>query len=377
MSGGGEFSRSLARVLVVDSPGSERHGVEAELRSLGYDVSAADSGADAVRILRQQKIACALVSAGLTDVAAPDLVPSIRQAEPDVGLVVLAADNDAELAVRCLHQGATDCLVRPIARTTLDRAIQYALERRRALMADVETHRLLQAEVAALTLEVRRERMAAARSSVFALESLVHMMEVRDPFLAGHSVRVAQIAATMAAELGRNDEEIEAVREAGRLHDIGMLCVGDGIISKKGPLTEEEFSHVKQHVVIGSEVVGRLPGLELVSGAIRGHHERWDGRGYPDGLSQESIPWPARLIGTAEIYDALTTSRPYREATTATEAVSQMRALVGSVLSPDSFEALATIVERKRALVFIDGGRDEMMRSSLEREAVLEGRPIM
>ena len=377
MSGGGEFSRSLARVLVVDAPGSARHEVEAELLSLGYDVSAADSGTEAVRILRQQKIACALVRAVLTDVAAPDLVPSMRQAEPDVGLVVLAADNDAELAVRFLHQGATDYLMRPIDRTKLDRAIQCALERRRVMMTDAETHRLLQAEVAALTLEARGARTAAARSSVSALESLVYMMEVRDPFLAGHSVRVAQIAATMAAETGRSDEEIEAVREAGRLHDIGMLCIGDGILSKKGPLTDDEFSRVKQHVVIGSEVVGRLPGLGLVSGAIRGHHERWDGRGYPDGLSQESIPWSARLIGTAEIYDAFTTSRPYREATTATDAVSQMRALVGSVLSPESFEALATIVERNRALVFIDGGRDEMVPSSLEQDAVLEGRPVM
>ncbi|HEX5387528.1 MAG TPA: HD domain-containing phosphohydrolase [Gemmatimonadales bacterium] len=364
-------------LLLVDAPGRERDAVESALRGLSHAVEVADTGAQAMAALRHAKIACALVALMLPDMSGADLAGSIGRLEPGAGVIVLGTRDSAELAVRLLHQGAANYLVHPVSPAALDAAVRAALERRQALLADADRRQRLHAEVAALTLELRAERTAAARVSVSVLESLVQLMERRDAFLAGHSVRVGQIAASLAAELGHTDEEIEQVREAGRLHDVGMLCIGDGILAKKGPLTEEEFAQVRQHVVIGAELVGRLPGLGIVSAAIRGHHEKWDGTGYPDGLSGEAIPWAARLIGAAEIYDALTTSRPYREATTAAGAVEQMRGLVGRALSPEAFDALANTVERRRALVFIDGGRDEALLASIEGKDVLGGPPAM
>jgi HD-GYP domain-containing protein (c-di-GMP phosphodiesterase class II) len=164
---------------------------------------------------------------------------------------------------------------------------------------------------------------------------------------------VAQLAASLASESGRTDEEVEQVRQAGRLHDIGMICVPAGLQSKEGSLTPAEFEHVKRHTVVGAQILAPLPHLAQAGLFIRGHHERWDGKGYPDGLAGEAIPWGARLIGAAEVYDALTTVRPYREQLSPELAVERMRELTGTVLAPEVYRMLAAVVDRGRALVFV------------------------
>ena len=139
----------------------------------------------------------------------------------------------------------------------------------------------------------------------------------------------------IAAELGLDDEQVEQVRMAGRLHDIGKIGIREEILNKQGPLTADEYEHVKQHVVIGSQILAPLAHLGDIIAFVRSHHERWDGQGYPDGLQGEEIPLGARILAAAEIYDALTTSRPYQEKMPPEVAVERMRDLAGTVLDPD------------------------------------------
>jgi HD-GYP domain-containing protein (c-di-GMP phosphodiesterase class II) len=188
---------------------------------------------------------------------------------------------------------------------------------------------------------------------VATLEALVKVTEAQDPWFSGHSLRVAQLAASVAAESGRSDEEVEQVRQAGRLHDIGMICVPVGLQSKEGSLTPAEFELIKRHPLVGAQILAPLPYLGHVATFVRGHHERWDGKGYPDGLAGDAIPWGARLLGAAEVYDALTTARPYREQLTPELAVDRMRELTGTVLAPEVLRALSAVVERGSALVFV------------------------
>src|SRR5438445_4895846 len=172
----------------------------------------------------------------------------------------------------------------------------------------------------------------------------------------GHSARVADLSATIAHQLGLSDEQLEHVRVAGRLHDIGKIGTRESVLNKEGALTPEEFEHVKQHVLIGSQILAPLSHLGDIIPAVRGHHERWDGSGYPDGLRGEAIPVAARILGAAEVYDALSTSRAYQEKMTADQAVERMTDLAGTVLDPKVFEALTTVVARRRTLVFLDDG---------------------
>jgi HD-GYP domain-containing protein (c-di-GMP phosphodiesterase class II) len=130
---------------------------------------------------------------------------------------------------------------------------------------------------------------------------------------------------------------------AGRLHDIGKIGIRESVLAKRGPLTADEFEHVKTHVLIGAQILAPLTHLRDVIAFVRSHHERADGTGYPGG----------RILG-AEVYDALTTARPYQEKMTPDEAVSRMRDLIGTVISADVHRALATVVARRGTLVFLD-----------------------
>jgi HD-GYP domain-containing protein (c-di-GMP phosphodiesterase class II) len=161
----------------------------------------------------------------------------------------------------------------------------------------------------------------------------------------------------IAAEMGLSDEVVEEVRTAGRLHDIGKIGVREEILGKEGPLTTEEYEQVKHHVVVGSQILAPLAHLGEIIGFVRSHHERWDGQGYPDKLRGEEIPLGARILGAAEIYDALTTSRPYQEKMPPDMAVERMRDLAGTVLDQAVFRALEAAVKRRHTLVFLDDMR--------------------
>lgn len=340
-------------VLLVGYDVPTSAALASALAGLGRAATSVATEEEAIATLRHHKIDC-----GLLDVTSPalgglDSLERIARAEPEMALVVASPGNDPELAAACLQRGALDYVRLPADPSRLDAALRGARERQAAAARQADGERILREELARLTVRLRRARAGASRFSLQALESLVYMMEVRDPFLAGHSTRVAQLAATMAAELGRSEEEVEQVRVAGRLHDVGMLCIGDGILSKTGPLTEQEFNRVQQHVVIADQLLAQLPGLGGLRSFIRHHHERWDGRGYPDALSGEAIPWGSRLIGAAEIFDALTTARPYKEPVSPDQAIAKMGELSGTSVSPEAFEALAKVVERGKALVFI------------------------
>jgi putative two-component system response regulator len=158
----------------------------------------------------------------------------------------------------------------------------------------------------------------------------------------------------VASEMGLNDEQVELVRTAGRLHDIGKIGIREAVLNKRGPLTAEEFEHVKSHVTIGAQILAPLSHLREVIAFVRSHHERADGTGYPDGLAGDAIPLGARILGAAEVYDALTTSRPYQDKMTPEEAVNRMRDLVGTVVDPDVHRALGAVVARRKTLVFLD-----------------------
>ena len=344
-----------ARVMLVHRADASRGVMQQAVTLAGYEVLVADGTEEALALVRRQRVTCLLLDVDLPELRAEEFLSRVLREEPDVAVVVVTSANDSERAVQYVQLGAVDVLVKPVENARLAKAIERALRGRDARIGQAQAQRLLKEELTRLSLELRRERAASERLSVATLESLVYMIEIRDAHLAGHSVRVAQVAASLAAELGRTDDEIEAVRVAGRLHDVGMICIGEGILSKPGPLNETELTRVREHVVIGAEILAPLSNLRAVSSFVRSHHERWDGGGYPDGLAGELIPWGARLVGVAEVFDALTTSRPYRRKQPLEEAIERMREMKGSALDPQAFDALAAIVDRRRALVFIDG----------------------
>ena len=348
-----QYTGSTA-VLVVDDEEPIRNALKKFLAQQQYEVYAAGSGDEALEQLRRHKIALMLCDIRMPGTSGIDLVPQALEIEPELAILMLTAVNDATSAALCMQRGALDYLTKPIELADLGRAVQRALKRREMLLENRQLNEWLKEEVTARTAELQRERMKAERISVATLEALVNALEAKDPYMRGHSARVADLSATIAHEMALPEERVEATRVAGRLHDIGKIGTRETVMNKQGPLTADEFDHVKQHVIIGSQILAPLTHLGPVTGAVRSHHERWDGTGYPDGLRGEEIPVEGRVIAAAEVYDALTTSRPYQEKMTPEQAVERMSDLAGTVIDPKVYDALSAVVARRQTLVFLD-----------------------
>jgi putative nucleotidyltransferase with HDIG domain len=186
------------------------------------------------------------------------------------------------------------------------------------------------------------------------VEALINAMEAKSPFLRGHSHRVAAVAATLAAELDMPDEEIELIRLAGHLHDIGKIGVRESVLDKPEQLTAEEFRHVQEHVSIGLQILEPLPQIALIRNYIAHHHERIDGSGYPAGLSGDDVSLGGRILGAADALDACTSPRAYREAMSLDEAIAWLRSLGPRGICPTVLPALERIANKGQVLVFIN-----------------------
>lgn len=341
-------------LLVVDDEEALRNALVRYLNQQGFKAYGAGSSAEALTMARTHRVAAVLLDVRMPDKSGVDTVPDLLAIDKDLAIVMLTAVNDATTASLCLQRGATDYLTKPIDLADLDRAIRNALRKRDQMIESQQKQHWLKEEVAERTAELRRERAKLERLSVATLEALVNALEAKDAFSRGHSARVADLAALVCAEMGGSDQEVETVRAAGRLHDIGKIGIHEMVLNKQGPLTPDEYEHVKGHVLIGSQILAPLTHLGDIIPFVRHHHEQWDGNGYPDGLAGEAIPLGARILCTAEIYDALTTARPYQDKMSPDDAIHRMEQLAGRVLDPTVLAALGAVVRRRNTLTFID-----------------------
>jgi putative nucleotidyltransferase with HDIG domain len=344
----------IVTVLVVDDEEPIRNALRKYLKQQQFEVYAAGSAEEALQQLRLHKVALMLSDIRMPGTSGVDLVPQALEIEPDLAILMLTAVNDATSAALCMQRGALDYLTKPIELADLGRAVQRALKRREMHLENRHLNQWLKEEVTTRTAELQRERHRLERVSTATLEVLVNALEAKDPYLRGHSARVADLSANIATEMGLSEEDVERVRMAGRLHDLGKIGTRDAVVNKEGPLTADEFEHVKQHVIIGAQILAPLVHLGDIVAMVKSHHERFDGSGYPDGLRGEDVPMGGRIIAVAEVYDALTTARPYQEKMTPEQAVERMADLSGTVLDPRVYDALVRLVGRRQTLVFLD-----------------------
>jgi len=182
-----------------------------------------------------------------------------------------------------------------------------------------------------------------------AIAALASAIDARDPYTAGHSLRVAEYAAVAAVRLGWSKAKVARTNKAGLLHDVGKLGVADDVLHKPGALSDAEFEHMKRHAAVGEEIVARVRGLADIAVLVGQDHERWAGGGYPRGLVGEEIRPEARLIAIADVFDAMTTDRPYRAALAEKDALSHLESVAGSQLDPALTASFVDLVRTPRA----------------------------
>jgi two-component system cell cycle response regulator len=187
-------------------------------------------------------------------------------------------------------------------------------------------------------------RMSASRQSK---DVLLSALTERDPLLGGHMSVVAELAEATARRLGLTRDDLETVRHAAELHDVGKVAIPDEILAKSGPLTEDEWTFVRRHTVTGERIISAAPALTAVARLVRSSHERFDGAGYPDGLAGESIPLGARIVAVADAFDAMTSDRPYRAAITHAEALDELQRCAGTQFDPQVVDAFIATARSK------------------------------
>jgi HD-GYP domain-containing protein (c-di-GMP phosphodiesterase class II) len=186
----------------------------------------------------------------------------------------------------------------------------------------------------------QRRRPSAERQSV---DVLVSVLQERDSLLAHHLADVADLAEAVSRRLNVETTDLQTIRQAAELHDVGKLAIPEEILSKPGPLTEDEWEFVKRHTVIGERILASAPALRAAAEIVRSSHERWDGGGYPDKLRAGEIPLGARIISVCDAFDAMTSARPYASSLSRQEAIRELLRCSGTQFDPDVVEAFADV----------------------------------
>jgi HD-GYP domain-containing protein (c-di-GMP phosphodiesterase class II) len=261
-----------------------------------------------------------------------ELLSEIKTSFPDTAVIMATAVTETATAIECMKQGAYDYLTKPFKLDEVLFSIWRALEKRRLQMENREYRQELEAKV-----ELQAEKIR--RSFFNAMTSLAYALDAKDGYTAGHSQRVSEIAVAVAIELELPQTEIEQVRLAGMVHDIGKIGIDGSILHKPGNLEMDERQEMEKHPAIGERILAPVVEDNSILIMVRNHHERWDGGGYPDGLSGESIPVGARIMALADTFDAMTSERPYRIANSVEFAIGEINRCAGTQFDPKVVEA--------------------------------------
>lgn len=289
------------RILIVDAVPHRRQSIRQALAGFENELIEASTTSEAIAAIASGTVDLILIDLFAPEAGATDFVRALRKAAATrfLPVFVISAADDLEAEVRAIEAGANEFLVSPFRLQTFRARVQANL-RHKAIVDSLDDSETI-------------------------LFSLAKSVEDRDPDLSQHCQRLALMGAALGVALKLPAADILALQRGGYLHDIGKISIPDRVLFKAGPLSADEWETMKSHAERGERICSSLTSLNSVLPIIRSHHERWDGTGYPDGLRKEQIPLLARILQLADIYDALITSRPYKRAFTADEALAIIR----------------------------------------------------
>lgn len=341
---GFDIDLSSARLLIVDDEPSNVLLLEGILEDAGYtNVRSTTRSSEVERLCREDQPDLLLLDLMMPPPDGFEILARLTQASrgtPFLPVIVLTVDISPETKERVLGRGAHDFLAKPFDHSEVLLRIHNLLMLR-YLNRELHYHnRELEHRVQERTAELEVTHRQLESSQIEVIERLAHAAEFRDDDTGQHTQRVGSIAAELAGAMGFPPDWVELIRRAAPMHDIGKIGIPDAILLKPGKLTPEEFGTIKTHTTIGAELLsdGRWPLIQMAERIARSHHERWDGTGYPAGLTGEEIPMEARIVAVVDVFDALTHERPYKPAWTVEAAVEEIERQSGKQFDPQVIE---------------------------------------
>lgn len=314
--------RKMKHILVVDDSKSNLVMVKQELSDI-YMVTPVTSGMQALQFLEKKYTDLILLDVSMPEMDGPETMRRIREREEwrRISIVFLTADSSPETETQCLADGADDFIAKPFVPQVMRSRIARILELNE-LRNDLEARLLKKSiEVELVTIN--------------SITAIAKTIEAKDHYTSGHSERVANFSAAIAKELGWDAESIKRLRYMALLHDIGKIGVPDSVLNKPEPLEEEELRILRNHPVVGGEILKDIHVVENVQYGALYHHERFDGKGYPEGLCGEAIPIEARVIAIADSFDAMASDRAYRSRLSLETIISELEGGIGTQFDPE------------------------------------------
>jgi putative two-component system response regulator len=334
-------ARSLAAetILVVDDDLKIASLLQEALTRHGYQVEIVQSGAEAMDLVRQHRVGTVITDVQMPGMTGLALLAGIKAFDADIPVVLMTGSNDNK-PLHYLQAGADDFVAKPFDLETIFLATSRAVEKRRLLLENRLCHENID-------WMVNRKMAMVSQDNLELIRALAEAIELKDPFLKGHSQRVRLMARRLAeaVDLGAS----ATLEAAALLHDIGRISVPGRILGKTDHLTGPEFEEVKKHPLLSERLISHVPAFLPAAPAVRNHHERFDGHGYPDGLGGADIPLEARILAVADTYDAMTSARPHRPAKNHTLVAYEMVQNRGRHLDPDLVEAFLDVGAYKAA----------------------------
>jgi len=309
---------NAVKCLVVDDEPRLRRVLVRLLEGEGFTCAEAGSGVEALEMLHHEQVPLVISDLRMPQMDGVGLLREIIAKWPDTAVIVVTAVAEVESAVACLQLGALDYVAKPFHLDEVRARVMQALDKRRLKM-ELEDYRHN------LEQRVQEQARRIEELSLERLQALVHFLEEKDPYTRGHSVRVANYSTRIAREMGLPRSVVEVITLGAELHDIGKIGVSEQVLHKEGKLTDPEYRHIMEHPVIGARILAPLMrDVPAALAIVRSHHERLDGRGFPDGLAGDQIPLEVRVVTIADSFDAMTSVRPYRPALSVQKALQEL-----------------------------------------------------
>lgn len=294
-------------ILVIDDDASNLRMASRILSAEQMRVSCLKSGEDAIKFLQDNRPDLILLDIHMPGMDGFETIAAIRENKvtADIPVIFLTADDDSNSETRGLKAGAMDFIKKPFVPEVLLLRVRHTID-----LIRLQTN--LSCEVEKKTQEVMALHEKQEKISMQIVTALSGAIDAKDTYTNGHSTRVAEYSREIARHAGLSEEKQNEIYMMGLLHDVGKIGIPDAIINKPAKLSDEEYAIIKTHPVMGAGILKNITEFPKLATGARWHHERYDGKGYPDGISGEEIPLEARIIAIADAYDAMSSKRSYR-----------------------------------------------------------------
>ena len=324
------------KILIVDDEVSIRKLLVRKLSKEGYQYEEADSAGQALDKLKSNSTDLVILDIKMPGKSGVELLPEIKANYPHTAVIMATAVTDISIAIQCMKQGSDDYICKPFNLDEVLASVVRTLEKRSLQLKIEEYQQHLEEKVDYQTKKIRNIFLGA-------IEALVSALEAKDKYTAGHSRRTADIAVALGKELGLSKDDIEDLRWAGLLHDVGKIAVDQIIQNKPSKLTHEEYEHIMIHASVGAGIVKPVVNGEIVE-IIKHHHDHYDGTGLHQVIVGEDTPLGARILAVADAFDAITSERPYRPAMSKEFACTEIERCKSKQFDPKVVNAFSKII---------------------------------